>query len=124
MASSSSYSHSASSTFYHVFLSFRGGDVRKTFVDHLYSALTDRPINVYKDDKALPRGETIGPALFEAIEHSKIAVVVFSKNYADSSWCLDELSHIMRCRDENGLIVMPIFYDVEPSDVRKQKRKF
>ncbi|XP_071686836.1 disease resistance protein RPV1-like [Rutidosis leptorrhynchoides] len=124
MASSSSYSHSASSTFYHVFLSFRGGDVRKTFVDHLYSALTDRPINVYKDDKALPRGETIGPALFEAIEQSKIAVVVFSKNYADSSWCLDELSHIMRCRDENGLIVMPIFYDVEPSDVRKQKRKF
>ncbi|XP_071686581.1 disease resistance protein Roq1-like isoform X2 [Rutidosis leptorrhynchoides] len=123
MASSSS--HSAPSSFYHVFLSFRGGDTRKNFVDHLYSALAiDRPIIVYKDDKNLPRGETIRPALFQAIEQSKIAVVVFSKNYADSSWCLDELSHIMKCRDKNGLIVMPIFYDVEPSDVRKRKRDF
>ncbi|GKC34442.1 Toll/interleukin-1 receptor domain-containing protein, partial [Tanacetum coccineum] len=41
-----------------------------------------------------------------------------------SSWCLDELVHIMKCREEMGLTVIPIFYDVDPSEVRYQKRKF
>nr|XP_043635493.1 disease resistance protein RPV1-like [Erigeron canadensis] len=124
MASTSSNSAQASSSHswkYDVFISFRGEDTRKTFVDHLYSALVERPICVYKDDEALPRGASIGPSLFKAIEESRIAVVVFSTNYADSSWCLDELAYIMKCRDERGLIVLPIFYDVEPSEVRKQE---
>ncbi|MFS7950326.1 putative TIR domain, P-loop containing nucleoside triphosphate hydrolase [Helianthus anomalus] len=129
MACSSSSSHSAPvsssrSCKYDVFLSFRGEDIRKTFVDHLYSALTQHLIRVYKDDEALPRGESINQSLFEAIKDSRIAVVVFSKNYADSSWCLEELAHIMKCKDERELIVIPIFYDVEPTDVRNQKREF
>ncbi|GJZ51303.1 Toll/interleukin-1 receptor domain-containing protein [Tanacetum coccineum] len=109
---------------YDVFLSFRGEDTRKTFVDHLYSALEQRLIRTYKDDITLPRGESVGPALLKAIQESRHAVIIFSKNYADSSWCLDELVHIMKCRAENGLIVMPVFYDVDPSDVRNQKGDF
>ncbi|KAJ0816747.1 putative TIR domain, P-loop containing nucleoside triphosphate hydrolase [Helianthus annuus] len=109
---------------YDVFLSSRGEDIRKTFVDHFYSALRDRQIQTYKDDEALPQGECIGPSLFRAIKESRIAVVIFSKNYANSSWCLEELAYIMKCRAERGLIVMPIFYDVEPFEVRKQKGDF
>ncbi|KAL7588118.1 hypothetical protein Lser_V15G37380 [Lactuca serriola] len=109
---------------YHVFLSFRGEDTRKTFVDHLYTALEQQGIYTYKDDETLPRGELIGPTLMKAIEESQIAVIVFSENYAESSWCLDELAYIMKCKDTRGLIVMPIFYDVDPSEVRKQKRKY
>ncbi|PWA61768.1 toll/interleukin-1 receptor (TIR) domain-containing protein [Artemisia annua] len=121
MASSSSFSRMWN---YDVFISFRGEDTRKTFVDHLYSALVQWGIHTYKDDEELPRGEIIRPALLKAIEGSWMAVIVFSKNYADSSWCLDELAHIMKCMDERGLIVMPIFYDVDPSDVRKQNGKY
>ncbi|KAJ0586373.1 putative TIR domain, P-loop containing nucleoside triphosphate hydrolase [Helianthus annuus] len=129
MAASSSSSHatpaSSSRSFkYDVFLSFRGEDTRKTFVDHLYSALKQQLIGTYKDDETLPRGESIRPSLFKAIEDSKIAVIIFSKNYAESSWCLEELAHIMKCKDARELIVMPIFYDVDPSDVRKQKGVF
>ncbi|GJU78481.1 Toll/interleukin-1 receptor domain-containing protein [Tanacetum coccineum] len=120
-SSSSSFS---GSYVYDVFLSFRGEDTRKTFVDHLYSALEQRHIRTYKDDITLPRGESVGPTLLKAIQESRHAVIIFSKNYANSSWCLDELVHIMKCRAENGLIVMPVFYDVDPSDVRKQKRDF
>ncbi|XP_023757836.1 disease resistance protein RUN1-like [Lactuca sativa] len=107
---------------YHVFLSFRGEDTRKTFVDHLYTALEQQGIHTYKDDETLPRGESIGPSLEKAIEESQISVIIFSKNYVDSSWCLDELAYIMKCKDRKGQIVMPIFYDVEPSIVRKQKQ--
>ncbi|KAL7590373.1 hypothetical protein Lser_V15G37489 [Lactuca serriola] len=129
MASSSSFSpsvpeFSSKSWKYDVFLSFRGEDTRKTFVDHLYSALEQQGIYTYKDDETLPRGELIGPNLMKAIEESQIAVIVFSENYADSSWCLHELAHIMKCKDTGNQIVLPIFYNVDPSDVRKQKRKY
>ncbi|KAL4574673.1 hypothetical protein LXL04_021509 [Taraxacum kok-saghyz] len=130
MASSSSSSTPSAPMFtsqswsYDVFLSFRGEDTRKTFVDHLYSALVQQGIDTYKDDETIPRGESIGPSLMKAIEESQIAVIVFSVNYADSSWCLDELAHIMKCKDTTGQIVMPIFYDVDPSTVRKQNEKY
>nr|XP_043607741.1 TMV resistance protein N-like isoform X2 [Erigeron canadensis] len=109
---------------YDVFLSFRGQDTRKTFLDHLYSALEQQTVRAYKDDETLPRGDTIGPSLLEAIQESQIALIVFSKNYAESSWCLDELAYIMKCKEERGQTVIPIFYDVTPSDVRKQNGQF
>ncbi|KAL4570072.1 hypothetical protein LXL04_025723 [Taraxacum kok-saghyz] len=128
MASSSSSlsapAFSSTSWKYHVFLSFRGDDTRNTFADHLYSALEQRGIFTYKDDETLPRGESVHPSLMKAIEESQIAVIIFSENYGDSSWCLDELAHIMKCRDTRGQIVLPVFYDVDPSVVRKQKRKY
>ncbi|KAL8252441.1 hypothetical protein R6Q59_036134 [Mikania micrantha] len=129
MASSSPSFHSAPSSSsqsckYDVFLSFRGKDTRKTFVDHLHSTLKQHPIHVYKDDTTLPRGEIINQSLIEAIEESRIAIIIFSKNYAGSSWCLDELTHIMKCNNERDLIVLPIFYDVEPTEVRKQTGEF
>ncbi|KAI3516636.1 hypothetical protein L1887_15559 [Cichorium endivia] len=126
MASSSSFASALSSrsSKYHVFLSFRGEDTRNTFVGHLYSALEQKGIYTYKDDKKLPQGDVIGPSLIKAIGESQIAIIVFSENYADSSWCLEELSYIMNCRDTRGQIVIPIFYDVEPSELRKQNQKY
>ncbi|XP_076896317.1 disease resistance protein Roq1-like [Bidens hawaiensis] len=115
---------SSQSWVYDVFLSFRGEDTRKNYVDHLYDKLVQNGIHTYKDDEELPRGETIGPALFKAIEESRIAVIIFSENYVNSSWCLDEVTYIMKCKNERGQIVLPIFYHVDPSEVRKQKGKY
>uniref|UniRef100_A0A6N2KX73 TIR domain-containing protein n=1 Tax=Salix viminalis TaxID=40686 RepID=A0A6N2KX73_SALVM len=39
---------------------------------------------------------------------------------ASSRWCLDELVKIMECRQKTPQVVIPIFYDTDPSDVRKQ----
>nr|XP_043634754.1 disease resistance protein Roq1-like [Erigeron canadensis] len=122
-ASSSSLSSSRSWK-YDVFLSFRGEDTRKTFVDHLYYALQQRGIHAYKDDVSLDQGDTIGPALLSAIQESHMALIIFSENYANSSWCLDELSYIMKCKEERRQIVIPIFYNVDPSYVRKQIGQF
>ncbi|XP_024022364.1 TMV resistance protein N-like [Morus notabilis] len=47
--------------------------------------------------------------------------LVFSENYADSSWCLDELARIDDRKEEKGLIFFPVFCDVDPSHIRKQK---
>lgn len=107
-----------------VFLSFRGEDTRKTFVGHLYYALNQKGIHTFKDDVRLERGKSISPELVKAIEQSRFAIVVFSKNYASSNWCLDELAKIMKCKKELGQTVIPIFYDVDPSDVSKQSGSF
>lgn len=104
---------------YDVFLSFRGEDTRKQFIDHLYVALAHAGIRSFRDDDELSRGEEISPALSYAIRESKISLVVFSKNYASSRWCLDELVTILE-RRKMGQIVVPVFYDIDPSDVRKQ----
>ncbi|KAM7519346.1 hypothetical protein LguiB_018308 [Lonicera macranthoides] len=128
---------------YDVFLSFRGEDIRKTFIDHLYSALERSCIYTFKDDEKLERGESISPALLKAIEESMIAVVVFSENYASSRWCLDELVKIMDCRRRrcgssssssssnsssmklgSQTVVIPIFYHVDPSNVRKPEEGY
>ncbi|MFS7966255.1 putative TIR domain-containing protein [Helianthus anomalus] len=53
---------------------------------------------------------------------SRGSVVVLSKNYSNSRWCLDELCLILEQRRKCGHFVLPIFYDVKPSDVREQSR--
>ncbi|XP_027346033.1 TMV resistance protein N-like [Abrus precatorius] len=109
---------------YDVFVSFRGKDTRNTFTDHLYGALNRKTILAFKDDKKLKKGEPIAPELLQALQSSRVFVVVFSKNYASSTWCLRELSQILDCVQVSGKHILPIFYDVEPSEVRKQSGNY
>lgn len=122
MASSSS-SSSFSKDKYDVFLSFRGVDTRDNITSHLHAALVRNQIETYIDYR-LERGEEISPALIKAIRESKLSVVVFSEKYATSTWCLDELVHIMDSKRGIGQFVIPIFYEVDPSHVRKQKGSY
>ncbi|XP_043688594.1 disease resistance protein RPV1-like [Telopea speciosissima] len=124
-SSSSSYASStAGSSTYNVFLSFRGEDTRKSFTGHLYRALNREQINVFMDSYKLWEGEEIGTTLVKAIQGSKVSIVVFSKGYADSKWCLKELVKILECHRSKDQIVLPIFFDVDPSDVRHQTGSF
>ncbi|XP_028768747.1 TMV resistance protein N [Neltuma alba] len=104
---------------YHVFLSFRGEDTRRNFTDHLYAALQRKGIVTFRDDKKLERGQVISNELMKAIEESLFAIVILSQDYASSSWCLDELQKIVE--SNQNLTVFPVFFEVDPSDVRQQK---
>ena len=114
---------SSSSWKYEVFLNFRGEDTRKIFVGHLCGALDRKAINTYIDAEKLRKGNDLSE-LLSAIEESRVSIVVFSQNYASSTWCLKELVKILACMDAKKQIVVPIFYQVDPSEVRKQKEKF
>ncbi|KAL5776194.1 hypothetical protein ACOSP7_009120 [Xanthoceras sorbifolium] len=108
---------------YDVFLSFRGEDIRYSFKAHLSDALSRTQIDFFVDD-ILNRGDEIWPALSKAIERSSISLVIFSELYTKSKWCLRELVKILECKKTNGQIVIPVFYQVNPSDVRKQTGPF
>jgi hypothetical protein len=103
-----------------VFLSFRGKDVRHPFTFNLYDSLEKLGVRVFRDDQGLRRGDEINPSLLEAIDDSAASIVILSPNYASSRWCLDELSKICECRR----LLLPVFYKVDPSDVRRQKGPF
>ena len=126
-SSSSSYSSSSSSFReweYDVFLNFRGMDTRHGFTGYLYKALCDKGIHAFMDLEDLHRGNDISVTLLTAIERSRTAILVFSKNYADSSYCLDELVKIMECSQCHGQFVLPVFYNVDPCDVRHQRGSY
>nr|GEZ53383.1 Toll/interleukin-1 receptor (TIR) domain-containing protein [Tanacetum cinerariifolium] len=61
-------------------------------------------------DKNIKQGTMISDELIEAIKDLKFYIIVFSKNYASSSWCLEELVKT----------AYPVFYDVEPTEISKQ----
>ncbi|XP_019456470.1 PREDICTED: TMV resistance protein N-like [Lupinus angustifolius] len=122
--SSSSSSIQATQWANHVFLSFRGDDTRKGFTDHLFYSLERRGIKTFKDDHDLEKGTVISLELIKAIEESMFALIIFSPNYASSTWCLDEVQKIVECSKSFGQTVFPIFHGIEPSHVRHQKGTF
>jgi hypothetical protein len=103
---------------YDVFISFRGEDTRNSFTSHLHAALRRSYVQTYIDYK-IDKGNEVGAELLKAIKRSTLFLVVFSKNYASSTWCLNELIEIMKC-NKKGHDVIPVFYHIDPSHVRKQ----
>ncbi|XP_043717732.1 disease resistance protein RUN1-like [Telopea speciosissima] len=122
-SSSTSSFPGSSSTNYDVFLSFRGAETRNNFTGFLHRALEREGIIVFLDSEDLWGGKEIQPALNDAIQQSKISIAIFSKGYVDSKWCLRELVKIVEChsrRSSNDQKILPIFFDVNPRDVRNQ----
>lgn len=106
---------------YDVFISFRGEDTRNTITSLLVDRLEREKIYTYTD-KRLEIGDEIGPTLLQAIQESKLAIIIFSENYASSSWCLNELLHILKCKGKNTNSIIPIFYEIDPSDPRRSEK--
>ncbi|KEH29387.1 putative TIR domain, P-loop containing nucleoside triphosphate hydrolase [Medicago truncatula] len=106
-----------------VFISFRGEDTRRSFTSHLYDALSKKVIT-FIDDNELQKGDEISSALIKAIEESYASIVIFSIDYASSKWCLNELVKILECKKDHGQIVIPVFYEIDPSHVRNQTGRY
>ena len=97
-----------------VFLNHRGPDVKAAFIDHLYEALRSAGLNPFPYAKSLVKENPVFSSIDEALAVAKVHVAVVSKGYAESKYCLRELVAILR----TGRPVIPVFYDVEPSDLR------
>ncbi|QHO09463.1 TMV resistance protein N [Arachis hypogaea] len=121
---SSSFLLDAPSIKHDVFISFRGEDIRTSFLSHLRKELHRNHIDFFVDDEKLHPGDDISSTLIQAIEESSISLVIFSENYAASTWSLNELEKVIQCMKRDKRIVIPVFYNVVPSDVRHQNNSF
>ncbi|KAG0611550.1 hypothetical protein M758_7G148400, partial [Ceratodon purpureus] len=97
-----------------VFLNHRGPDVKATFVAHLEDALRCAGFRPFLDARSLMKGNPALKSIDQALDAAKVHVAVVSKRYAESKYCLNELVAMMR----SGKPVIPVFYDVEPVDLR------
>ncbi|KFK21893.1 hypothetical protein AALP_AAs74023U000200 [Arabis alpina] len=104
-----------------VFINFRGSDLLHSFVGHLVEAFKRVGLSVFTDE-----GETLSgnELLLKRIEESRIAIVIFSSGYTESTCCLDELLKIKERMDEGKLLVIPIFYKLKPLQVRQLEGNF
>ncbi|XP_023643371.1 uncharacterized protein LOC17875362 isoform X2 [Capsella rubella] len=106
-----------------IFISYHGAELQRTFFRHLVSTLTDAGVTVFTDnDKGNGIKQLI--QLYQRIEESKIALVIFSKSYVESNVCLNELVMMDELVKEGKLLVIPVFYNVRSSDVRNIKGEF
>ncbi|OWM83099.1 hypothetical protein CDL15_Pgr011781 [Punica granatum] len=104
---------------YEVFLSFRGPDTRQGLTDVLYDYMDTAGIRVFRDDDELAPGDKITNIL-PAIKNSELCIPIFSKTFADSSWCLREVERMVELKKE----IVPIFYQVSPNDVKLNTELF
>lgn len=103
-----------------MFLSFRGPDTRTRFTDILFHSLTGAGICIFQDNEELRVRERIDGSLQQAINYSRIYILVFSRTYASSQWCLHELVQIVAntFKLEGNKEILPIFFNVEPDDIK------
>ncbi|XP_027333186.1 probable disease resistance protein RPP1 [Abrus precatorius] len=107
-----------------VFLCFRGEDTRHCFTGNLYDALRQARFRTFMDDGELKGGDQISSTLLQALQASRISIVVLSRHFAHSTWCLDDLVKILECKNIKNQVVLPIFYKVDPSDIRNQRNDY
>ncbi|GLJ14392.1 hypothetical protein SUGI_0232490 [Cryptomeria japonica] len=68
----------------------------------------------FLDDQELQLGDSIEPAIRNAIYSSSVQIAIFSPRYAESPWYLNELVHMLKTR----ALFIPVFCDVNPSELR------
>ncbi len=97
-----------------VFLNHRGPDVKGSFAAHLHQALQEAGCRPFLDKPDLEKGQPGQKKIYEALRCASVHVAIFSKHYADSEYCLDELCVML----ESKKLIIPVFYDVSPSVLR------
>eukprot|EP00253_Pinus_taeda_P030631 PITA_30631 len=117
-SSASTSQGNTNSYVYQVFLNHRGPDVKEGLATHIYNGLKKLGLSVFLDQPELQRGEELKPQIEGAIRTASVHVAIFSPNYAQSSWCLDELVLMREQMLKSGSTIIPVFYKVEPADLR------
>ncbi|KAL4203237.1 hypothetical protein AMTRI_Chr01g103010 [Amborella trichopoda] len=101
-----------------VFLNFCDQDTGNTFTAHLSKSLIDSGITNFFFSHTRKQPSDIQ----RAIEECEVFIAIFSCNYASSFFCLDQLSYLLKL--PRRVPILPVFYNVEPSDVGRQKGPF
>ncbi|KAH9289126.1 hypothetical protein KI387_033243, partial [Taxus chinensis] len=99
---------------YHVFINHHGKDAKDALATPIHRALDSTGLRVFLDRVELERGDFFPAVLEKAIAGASLHIAIFSENYAQSPWCLAELA----CMLQTGTTIIPIFYKVEPADLR------
>ncbi|XP_059064280.1 TMV resistance protein N-like [Cryptomeria japonica] len=94
-----------------IFINHRGPDVKHTLARTIYHKLHLQGFQAFLDEEVLEAGDIIPQEIKRAIGRAYVHIAIFSPTYAESPWCLAELSLMLK----TGTTIIPIFYHVDPS---------
>ncbi|PPD77058.1 hypothetical protein GOBAR_DD26015 [Gossypium barbadense] len=97
-----------------VFINHRGIDTKRTIAGLLHDHLFRLGLRPFLDSRNMKPGDRLFGKIKPAIGDCKLGVAIFSPNYCESYFCLQELALLM----ENKKRVIPIFCDVKPSQLQ------
>ncbi|XP_031489228.1 disease resistance protein RPV1-like isoform X2 [Nymphaea colorata] len=95
---------------------------QQRFTNLLYAAFARECIKTSREhgeDEEEGGDQEVGKVV-AAVERSEVFVPIFSRSFAESSRCLMEVEKMVECKRR----ILPIFFDVDPSDVRRQRGPF
>ncbi|KAI9074232.1 hypothetical protein K1719_043797 [Acacia pycnantha] len=95
----------------HVYISFDDDDDTRKFVRNLSAALKAQGFRIFGHHRKRETGVSDDLPYYQllrGIKESWIWIVVFSKNYASSSWCLLELETFAECCDRISIPVVEV----------------
>jgi len=106
---------------YDVLINFSGEDIQRKFVSHLDSVLSAVGFSTF-----LHHENAVYPTHIQEpiLNLCCVAIVVFTKTYSQSAWCLQQLQQIIKWQETYCRHVLPVYYEIEPSDVHFQKGNF
>ncbi|XP_059066127.1 toll/interleukin-1 receptor-like protein [Cryptomeria japonica] len=104
---------------YDVFINHRGPDTKTDLALPLYNSLQQAGIRTYVDAPETELGDYFPSAIKNAISSATLHIAILSPRYAESAWCLAELSLMFQTRAR----IIPVFYRVQPSDFRYIKNE-
>ncbi|KAK8464574.1 hypothetical protein PHAVU_010G027166 [Phaseolus vulgaris] len=109
------------SKMYDVLINFNGEDIQRKFVSHLDSALSAVGFTTF-----LHHPNAHNPIHFQQpiLNLSRVAIVVFTTTYSQSAWCLHQLQQIIKWHQTYCRHVLPVYYEIQSSDVRLQMGDF
>ncbi|XP_027906300.1 protein SUPPRESSOR OF npr1-1, CONSTITUTIVE 1-like isoform X3 [Vigna unguiculata] len=106
---------------YDVLISFNGDDIRRKFVSHLDSALSAVGLTTLLHYENAVKSTHIQQPILNLC---RVVIVVFTKTYSQSAWCLHQLQQIIQWHQTYCRHVLPVYYEIQPSHVRIQQGDF
>lgn len=103
---------------YDVFICHRGPDSKNTLASHLYHRLVASGLRPFLDRESLQKGQELTSQIKKAIKNASVQIVIFSKYFGESEWCLKELEDMLKTKAD----IIPVFYNVDSSYLRETYR--
>lgn len=112
---------------YHVFISYRHNDRDKRIAEELQKRLEKYKVRnpktgrmewltVFRDQSELPTSNDLGRDIETALEASDYLVIICSRDYRKSIWCMRELSYFRSLHGNSNAQILPIITEGEPEE--------
>lgn len=113
---------------YDAFISYRHLDLDMTAAKKLQELLEKQKIRgngekgriqtlkIFRDQSELPTSNDLGSDIRTALEHSRYLIVICSKTYKESKWCMEEIKYFRSLHGGSNKNILPLLLEGEPSE--------